>query len=52
MDDVLQVNAWWAPWETSPREALVDGAERRAPHWWRGDEDAAQSFLGAMGVTL
>ena len=48
-DADLGVSAWARP-----------GHERRdmqpvtnsAPWWWTGAEDASQSFLAAMGVTL
>jgi hypothetical protein len=49
LDRQLQVSSWWTP----------GGAYRRrqrdatsAPAWWRGDEDASQTFLHAMGVVV
>lgn len=46
LDRQLDVNRWQLP----------GGAYRlrqqapTAPAWWRGDEDASQTFLHAMGV--
>jgi len=46
LDQQLEVGTWRLP----------GGAYRRrqdtshVPTWWRGDEDASQTFLHAMGV--
>ncbi len=48
LDRNLEVGSWRVPgWDGLARE-LPDGA----PAWWRGDEEASQSFLRAMGVQL
>lgn len=46
-DHALEVDAWWLP-GVRPRPRRV--VDRTAPYWWRGDEDASQSFMQAMGV--
>jgi hypothetical protein len=53
LDRDLGVSEWRLAGVTAPeaRVVEVDGEELRAPTWWRGDEEASQSFLGAMGVT-
>jgi hypothetical protein len=48
-DNELGVPAWGTP-TTLMREA--DPVDDDAPLWWRGDEDAAQSFLMSQGVIL
>jgi len=48
-DADLGVSAWAVPGhERRPAAPQPDGA----PWWWTGAEDASQSFLAAMGVTL
>jgi hypothetical protein len=55
-DMSLDVRSWRVPgqaWEAPvARVVEIDGEMRKAPAWWRGDEDASQSFLAQMGVTL
>jgi hypothetical protein len=48
-DGQLDVRAWATPGsETREPDPLEPGA----PWWWSGAEDASQSFLKSMGVTL
>lgn len=46
LDRQLQVNAWHVPGGAYRQRREVS----TAPAWWRGDEDASQTFLHAMGV--
>lgn len=48
LDGPLRVDDWAAPGEyvKPPSEDIPQGA----PSWWRGDEDASQSFFKAMGI--
>jgi hypothetical protein len=39
-------------WGTVTVPAVTPVAERDAPGWWYGDDEASGSFLTAMGVTL
>jgi hypothetical protein len=51
-DNQMGVKAWRMPGQAvrpEIEEALSDPA---APSWWLGEEDASQSFLQSMGVTL
>jgi len=48
-DGRLGVRAWTAP---GTRPKPVKPRDPRAPWWWESAEDASQSFLTAMGVTL
>lgn len=50
LDRILEVDAWYAP-GTRARKTTGDRSDN-APHWWRGDEDASQSFLLSMGVVI
>ncbi len=50
LDADLGVSAWAAPGRT--RTAIEPKPDDGAPWWWHGAEDASQSFLAAMGVTL
>jgi hypothetical protein len=55
LDQVLEVSAWRSPGrhvELPDRKVDIDGDEFTAPSWWHGDEDASQSFLASMGVTI
>lgn len=55
LDRSLEVATWRTPATpatTVERKVDIEGDEFTAPAWWRGDEDASQSFLAAMGVTL
>lgn len=45
-DRLLQVEAWGSPLQPAPTVPAVS----EGPWWWRGDEDASQSFLREMGV--
>lgn len=47
IDDPLRVDDWQMPGQAT-REQL--GLPTDAPTWWRGEEEASQSFLKAMGV--
>ena len=49
-DADLGVSAWALP----GRDRREDEPQQDpgAPWWWQGAEDASQSFLTAMGVTL
>lgn len=49
-DADLGVSAWATPGHA--RRALEPTSDDGAPWWWTGAEDASQSFLVAMGVTL
>lgn len=46
LDNTLNVGAWNLPGGAYRQRQVVPNA----PHWWRGDEDASQTFLHAMGV--
>lgn len=48
-DGQLGVRNW-----ASPSNELKESQPRdpKAPWWWDGPEDASQSFLASMGVTL
>jgi hypothetical protein len=48
-DADLGVSAWALPGRDR-REP--EAADTGAPWWWHGAEDASQSFLASMGVTL
>lgn len=50
LDRALLTSAWVTPWNPTGREA--GAAATRGPAWWRGDEDASQSFLAAVGVNF
>lgn len=50
IDADLGVSAWAVPGRA--RRAMESTPDDGAPWWWRGAEDASQSFLAAMGVTL
>jgi hypothetical protein len=39
-------------WGTVTAPAATPVIESDAPAWWHGDEEASESFLAAMGVTL
>lgn len=45
--DALDVASWSSPLSAGVVRTVTEG-----PAWWHGDEDASQSFLGAMGVVL
>jgi hypothetical protein len=47
-DNGLRVGEWDTPGTGSNPHAHDDGS----PSWWRGEEDASQSFLQSMGVAL
>lgn len=49
-DVQLGVDASWAV--PGRRMRAPQPREAGAPWWWRGAEDASQSFLHAMGVRL
>ncbi|WP_329336066.1 hypothetical protein OG252_13035 [Streptomyces sp. NBC_01352] len=49
-DADLGVSAWAVPGQD--RREIDSQEDTGAPWWWTGAEDASQSFLGAMGVTL
>lgn len=53
IDDLLEVERWGTPMSrrVAPRPELPP-EEAWAPSWWKGDEDASQSFLRSMGVHL
>jgi hypothetical protein len=46
LNQQLDVGAWRVPGGAYRQRRDVP----RAPSWWRGDEDASQTFLHAMGV--
>lgn len=46
LDTSLQVGTWKLPGGAYRQRQVAP----HAPHWWRGDEDASQTFLHAMGV--
>jgi hypothetical protein len=50
LDVPLMVNTWHVPGEQRPdvEGETVEGA----PSWWRGDEEASQSFIREMGIKL
>jgi hypothetical protein len=41
-----------ADWLTPVDRRKLKPAVSEGPWWWRGDEDASQGFLTAMGVKL
>ncbi|MDT0387810.1 hypothetical protein [Streptomyces dubilierae] len=49
-DADLGVSAWALP--GVERRAAEQEIEPDAPWWWHGAEDASQSFLASMGVSL
>lgn len=49
-DAELETDLWLVP-GTVPRTEQAD-YDPSAPWWWRGDEEASQGFLSAMGVVL
>lgn len=48
-DGQLDVRAWTTP---STETKKPEPRDARAPWWWDSAEEASQSFLTAMGVTL
>jgi hypothetical protein len=46
LDQQLQVKNWRLPGGAYRQRRETSNA----PAWWRGDEDASQTFLHAMGV--
>jgi len=48
-DSDLGMSQWLVPGRQPKPPAPRDPG---APWWWHGDEDASDSFLAAMGVTL
>lgn len=46
LDQQLRVSEWRVPGGAYRQRRTVPNA----PSWWRGDEDASQTFLHAMGV--
>lgn len=48
-DGQLAVRAWSRPGHPMTE---ADPQQQGTPWWWSGAEDASQSFLTAMGVTL
>lgn len=49
-DADLGVSAWAVPGRE--RKTVETKPDSGAPWWWTGAEDASQSFLTAMGVSL
>lgn len=49
-DADLGVSAWAVPGRE--RRHVQQTPDDGAPWWWTGAEDASQSFLAAMGVSL
>lgn len=49
LDDMLSVGGWTVP-GSEPRK--VKPRDPKAPWWWTTAEDASDSFLKSMGVTL
>ncbi len=49
-DADLGVSAWALPGHD--RREADPAQDPGAPYWWHGAEDASQSFLTSMGVTL
>lgn len=52
LDDMLRTHQWPVPRTFFGTQRHVELARSNVPSWWRGDEEASQSFLGAMGVRL
>jgi hypothetical protein len=48
-DADLGVSAWALP---GRERRDIEPVQDAAPWWWAGAEDASQSFLASMGVTL
>jgi hypothetical protein len=46
LDQKLQVNTWRLPGGAYRHRKVAPNT----PIWWKGDEDASQTFLHAMGV--
>jgi hypothetical protein len=49
-DADLGTSAWALPGRE--RREVEQKPDDGAPWWWQGAEDASQSFLASMGVTL
>ena len=54
LDDALQVHLWSTPFTRPATTARppADDVPEWAPSWWKGDEEASQTFLRAQGVRL
>lgn len=48
-DGQLGVRTWTVP---GTEHQTPEPRDPKAPWWWDGTEDASQSFLTSMGVTL
>jgi len=48
-DALLSVAGWALPGASS---ITAVAREEGAPWWWEGEQDASESFLRSMGVTL
>ncbi len=46
LDVTLEVSSWW-----TPGQRRRDAIHEDAPPWWRGEDEATQSFLTGMGLT-
>ncbi|MDJ1137928.1 hypothetical protein [Streptomyces iconiensis] len=51
-DTALGVSAWRTPGHRVVVPVAVEPRDPAAPDWWHGDDDASNSFLASMGVTL
>lgn len=49
LDAELDVRRWQSPGQAAPEPVDVEDG---APWWWRGDEDASQTFLASQGAVL
>lgn len=48
LDQSLRVDEWWVP----GRKRYDDTTEPGAPIWWKGEEEATESFLRSMNIKL
>jgi anti-sigma factor ChrR (cupin superfamily) len=50
LDQQLQTREWRAPGKRVQRKRV--DTPNDAPAWWKGDEDASQTFLHNMGIVM
>lgn len=51
-DSELGVRMWRTPLTAAQDVPELSPEEAKAPSWWHGAEDAAQSFLASQGIVL
>jgi len=50
--DGLMETKHWKITDAVEKETEISEAEKKAPYWWDGEEEASNSFLTAMGIQL